>query len=780
MFNSNQPAYLDLRDIYAERTNQIVFWVGAGLSVPAKLPTWPRLRDLLLAAARAKAESLAPQDSEKALRALANLDGSKDLWLAFERLYKSMGPATFEATIRKHVTPSPSEAIPEAYRQIWKLQISGMLSLNLDQFAGRSFNLTRPGSPVNEFNGRDAGRHVHLIKTPAPFVVNLHGTHQDSTTWVLTRTDLKSLVQSPPYGTFITSVLASKTVVFLGISADDRAAGGFLEQLTVNGIQSGAHFWITDRTDIETDSWAEQNSIRVIRYKTPNGSHAELNELLRDLDNFLPRDKPAPPVTPPAATAPPLPSPEQLASSKPDQIRQLLNAHAGQILNSGSPTATDSYLQFCQKYERSIWNSWFVTNAAPDNQIFGYTLEKEVKKGAFGSVYRARSQSGEEVALKLLRPEIRNNADMLGSFRRGVRSMRILADRQVAGMVPYREAYEIPACVVMDFIHGPDLQDAVDSRNLSLEDKLKIAHALVTTIRRSHQLPERVLHRDIRPPNIMLKDFYVPDAEWEVVVLDFDLSWHRDSTEKSIEIPAATALGYLAPEQLSKLQGVSTRNALVDSFGIGMTLYFLFSERHPIPGEAAHPEWATRVHDRFRAKVSADWISLPARLARLIKRATFIEQHTRVDAATIELEVERLWACVVSAAKIRYAELWAEEFISRAFGTDYDWNADALTATHTSARMSVCTEADEVRGEVRFIVRWTSLGTEDRRTVDKYLRQRADNLTATFEANSIDKVRSSVSNGALSLTASVASSKAANLAAGVVAALVECSRQLNL
>jgi len=84
--------------------------------------------------------------------------------------------------------------------------------------------------------------------------------------------------------------------------------------------------------------------------------------------------------------------------------------------------------------------------------LLGYRLEKFQAKGAFGKVYKSSDPMGETVAIKILLEEERKKRDFLQSFRRGVRSMRILGERNVDGIVKYREAFEIPAFVC----HGLD------------------------------------------------------------------------------------------------------------------------------------------------------------------------------------------------------------------------------------------------------------------------------------------------------------------------------------
>ena len=244
-----------------------------------------------------------------------------------------------------------------------------------------------------------------------------------------------------------------------------------------------------------------------------------------------------------------------------------MNAHAQQILESGTEKAYEEFDRFCQKYDPAIYRAWYTSDKPGQNDLLGYRLIKKEAKGAFGSVYRAESAERSGLAVKVLHEDVRENPNILQSFRRGVHSMRILSEAGVNGMVPYIDASEIPAFVVMDWIDGPNLKEAVESGFLAeWSEILEASHSIIDIVRRAHRLPQRVLHRDIRPQNIMLKDYYQDPNPGRIVVLDFDLSWHMGAEEKSV-IHGSTSTGYLAPEQIQRRVGVSTRHASVDSFG---------------------------------------------------------------------------------------------------------------------------------------------------------------------------------------------------------------------
>ena len=279
----------------------------------------------------------------------------------------------------------------------------------------------------------------------------------------------------------------------------------------------------------------------------------------------------------------------------------------------------------------------------------------------------------------------------------------ISSSYNIKGVVKCVNAFELPPTVIMEFIPGFSLEQAIEGNILDRwHGGLHIGREIVRIVRACHQLPEHVLHRDIRPANIILSP---NDLEfgYDVMVLDFDLSWHRGATPTpSIEPDKSygSALAYLAPEQLYRELGVSTRSTSVDAYGFGMTLYFIFSRRHPTHHEKAILEWARSVRHDFVCGVQPQWKSLPVRLARLVVGATRWEQSHRLDMSQIEKELTILSQALFSLDKTFSAQLWAEELMCRAFGQeDYEWDDLHYSARKTLASGSIPTDGSHSLAE---------------------------------------------------------------------------------
>jgi len=743
MFDVKQPSYRRFRLNYAEKPKRIVAWVGSGLSTPAGLPMWPQLRKKLVEDSTAKALTMDNLSKDKLLKLIAASNAISDSWTAFDVLHDAIGRTSFQASIRELLTPVPGYNVPFMYNKLWGMPVAGIVTLNIDRFASRSYHDYEKKNVVPiEASGFSVGNYMHALGGSRPFVINLHGIIDDASSWVFRKVELDALQSKEGYSVFLSTLFSVYTVLFIGISADDVSAGGTLGKLRKAGIDTGSHYWLTDRIDADTESWAEDNGIQVMRYSSKNGHEDPINYFINDVKSFVSIDEEAPPVVQQLTSFGSMisektvfPNSQSLSKMDPEEIRLLLSIKASEILKDGDVESRKQYEKFVIEYERAIFNSWFVSVDAPDNVLFRCKIENLIGAGAFGQVYKAISPDGDIVAIKILRESIRSDRLRLGSFRRGVKAMQILSRSGVTGMVNYREAYELPPCVIMDYIDGINLQLAVESRSLDAwTDGIKIGIDVAKIIKSGHYLPERVLHRDIRPPNIMLRNFYSVDHDWDVVVLDFDLSWHKGAAEQSIvDIHEGSALGYLAPEQLSEIRSVSTRSALVDSYGLGMTIYYIFTGSNPKPGDSNNENWINKI-EREISRTSRSVIikSFPSRLARIIQRATCEQQSMRIDIGQIEFCLNEIRDAINSPWNVSSAEFWGEEMLHWAFNRQqFEWDVDRSRGSIIlPTGVTIIISSDEEHKIVNLKVTHSQMGNEKWKDVQKFMPTARDKSTS--------------------------------------------------
>lgn len=96
-FNTSQVSYMALRNIIAERTSGIVFWVGSGVSAEVGLPTWPEFKDALLNALRDKISQLDGPEIRALKNAEERIRNEENNWRAFESLRRALGETTWQS-----------------------------------------------------------------------------------------------------------------------------------------------------------------------------------------------------------------------------------------------------------------------------------------------------------------------------------------------------------------------------------------------------------------------------------------------------------------------------------------------------------------------------------------------------------------------------------------------------------------------------------------------------------------------------------------------------------
>ncbi len=730
---STDPAFIELRKIASERSKPIVFWTGAGVSAPL-MPSWRGLLAKIIEVAKEKAKSIS--DNKALLSTIAFAESQNDLWVAFERLSSidsGVGPETFRATIKNALSLSDSAEIPPIQSLLWQIRPKGVVTLNLDLFTLRAMALHSEtlGSPIQILPGQ-FGQNKSVFKEIRPFIAYPHGHFDNFDTWTFTSTSLSVRFSDGQYTSWVDALFSNHVVVFVGISADDVAVGGLLDRISRNsGSVFRDNYWFTSRTDHETDVWAERRGIRVIRYNAPGDNHDELVGLLKGLSSFkAPENKdlesPLDGLLESDALIT-LPPPDEMDLHDKEALRRALNAHAKHIFltyKNNDGERDGAFRLFLSEYADSVHNAYYTSITPGKNNFLGYTLASRANGGAFGSVYKAYDKTGNLVAIKVLHSEKLDDVDFYRNFRRGVNSLRILGNRKINGIVQFIDAVEIPPSLVMEWIEGPTLSELVHQKYLEgWRERLVVMNRLATVLRASHSLPERVLHRDLRPANVMIRDYYTEPEKLDVVVLDFDLSWHRGAEDHSIMY--SPALGYLAPEQRRRIAKSTTRTTLVDSYGFGMVMYFAVTGKDPIPDAHLIPKWVADLQNALENNRCREWFCVPKRVARLIIGATQEDQSSRLELAQIQGELQNLIDYIDSPTELSSISILTEELAMR---TDhmqgYIWNESKSTAEfQVTPERRISLEADMPAGNIVINIEWNNAGAQDWGQISRLLER---------------------------------------------------------
>ncbi|MFF9507911.1 serine/threonine-protein kinase [Streptomyces sp. NPDC014724] len=286
-----------------------------------------------------------------------------------------------------------------------------------------------------------------------------------------------------------------------------------------------------------------------------------------------------------------------------------------------------------------------------------YLLEEPLGRGATGTVWRARQreaagaeaavagQPGETVAIKVLKEELANDADVV---------MRFLRERSVLLRLTHENIVRTRDLVVegdllalvMDLIDGPDLH-----RYLRENGPLTpVAAALLTAqiadaLAASHA--DGVVHRDLKPANVLLDE---RDGQMHPMLTDFGIARLADSpgltrTHEFVGTPA-----YVAPESAEGRPQTSA----VDIYGAGILLYELVTGRPPFSGGTA-----LEVLHRHLSEEPRRPTTVPAPLWTVIERCLSKDPDQRPSAENLARGLRTVAAGIgvhASAAQIAAAD----------------------------------------------------------------------------------------------------------------------------
>ena len=209
-----------------------------------------------------------------------------------------------------------------------------------------------------------------------------------------------------------------------------------------------------------------------------------------------------------------------------------------------------------------------------------YEVERVLGEGGMGIVVAARDLVfGDEVAIKLLRPELRRRPEAVIRFlREAHETMRISSEHVVHVSGIGRVADGTPY-MVMELLEGADLARILRERGVPFGVEQAVDYLLQAceAVAEAHALG--IVHRDLKPANLFLEQR--PDGSTSIKVLDFGISKSGDPEDEadfsigarpSREIVGSPA--YMSPEQVLDWTSVDGR---ADVWSLGATLYELLT-----------------------------------------------------------------------------------------------------------------------------------------------------------------------------------------------------------
>ncbi|MCC7382766.1 MAG: protein kinase [Deltaproteobacteria bacterium] len=204
-----------------------------------------------------------------------------------------------------------------------------------------------------------------------------------------------------------------------------------------------------------------------------------------------------------------------------------------------------------------------------------FVLQRKLGSGSFATVWAAedRALDSELVALKVLHPQAGRKRTAIERFEREIEILTQLDHPAIVRAIWWSATESLPL-LAMELVRGITLEQELRRRSvaeqpLDVEEICAICAVLFSAIAHAHE--RGVVHRDLKPKNLMLAD----DARCRLKVLDFGIARlaGRDAADATTLGRALGSLLYMSPEQL---RGDEV-DARTDIFALGCVVFELLT-----------------------------------------------------------------------------------------------------------------------------------------------------------------------------------------------------------
>ncbi len=255
-----------------------------------------------------------------------------------------------------------------------------------------------------------------------------------------------------------------------------------------------------------------------------------------------------------------------------------------------------------------------------NERIGDYEILGELGCGSMGRVWRVRNVISDRIeAMKVLLPDLAGRQELAARFLREIKLMASLDHPNIAAL---RTAFTAnnQLYMVMEFVEGQTMAEHLENGPISVPDALNYIGQVLKAVSYAHH--QHIIHRDIKPPNMMLT------PQGTIKLMDFGLA--RAGDERSLTKTGATlgSLNYVSPEQV---KGEAT-DGRSDLYSVGVCLYEFVTGQRPFTSTSGYSLMAAQIKEKPKPPLELN-PALPLALNEIILMAIAKEPAERFQTA---------------------------------------------------------------------------------------------------------------------------------------------------
>ena len=205
-----------------------------------------------------------------------------------------------------------------------------------------------------------------------------------------------------------------------------------------------------------------------------------------------------------------------------------------------------------------------------------YLLEELIGVGGMANVYKGYDTVEQRpVAVKMLRDEYAGNEDFLRRFRNESKAIYSLNHPCIVKIYDVILTGRNPA-IVMEYVEGITLKEYIDKKG-QVSTRVAVALTLQLMAALQHAHENGIVHRDIKPQNIMVK------SDGTIKVMDFGIARFAMSQSRTLTDRAIGSVHYISPEQA---MGDGVVDHRTDIYSAGVILFEMLTGRLPFEADS--------------------------------------------------------------------------------------------------------------------------------------------------------------------------------------------------
>ncbi|MBL8196296.1 MAG: SIR2 family protein [Blastocatellia bacterium] len=271
--NTNLQEFIEL---YKNSSDKIVFFIGAGLSMPL-FPSWAKLLKDMVDTCYSNGKLMYEKNE-----LMERIDKGEDYLEIADVCANALGTSGYRQILERYFDKEFTiDIIPKAYKNIFNLPVRTLITTNYDRIPEIG-----GGGSYRSFTNKQIPEALRAIEENKKVVIKLHGDILSQESIILTLEDFNKIIhRSSTAANFLKSIFSIRRVLFLGFSLDDPHLDLILSSIkTANeGINVIHYALLPIQSRFKIDSLEKKYPIKILSYTPLNNSHPEVEEFVRRL-----------------------------------------------------------------------------------------------------------------------------------------------------------------------------------------------------------------------------------------------------------------------------------------------------------------------------------------------------------------------------------------------------------------------------------------------------------------------------------------------------------------